>query len=124
MYAQTVREECGVTGKALAYVSLALAAAVLQPGMEQLAAGYVVYGLSTIMVYTTGHGVHGFTLDPSIGAYVLSIVREIGVRSCCSCRRQTADLHALASVATTVITRTMLRLSMLMLKSECIGSFN
>ncbi|MCA9246503.1 MAG: class 1 fructose-bisphosphatase [Planctomycetales bacterium] len=46
--------------------------AVLQPGTEQLAAGYVVYGSSTIMVYTTGHGVHGFTLDPSIGAYVLS----------------------------------------------------
>ena len=46
--------------------------AVLQPGMKQIAAGYVVYGSSTIMVYTTGHGVHGFTLDPSIGAYVLS----------------------------------------------------
>ena len=46
--------------------------AVLQAGMRQLAAGYVVYGSSTIMVYTTGHGVHGFTLDPSIGAYVLS----------------------------------------------------
>lgn len=48
------------------------APAVLQPGFKQLAAGYVVYGSSTIMVYTTGHGVHGFTLDPSIGAYVLS----------------------------------------------------
>jgi fructose-1,6-bisphosphatase I len=46
--------------------------AVLQPGVNQLAAGYVVYGSSTIMVYTTGHGVHGFTLDPAIGAYVLS----------------------------------------------------
>jgi fructose-1,6-bisphosphatase I len=46
--------------------------AVLQPGAKQLAAGYVVYGSSTIMIYTTGHGVHGFTLDPSIGAYVLS----------------------------------------------------
>jgi fructose-1,6-bisphosphatase I len=46
--------------------------AVLQPGVKQLAAGYVVYGSSTILVYTTGHGVHGFTLDPSIGAYVLS----------------------------------------------------
>lgn len=46
--------------------------AVLQPGVEQLAAGYVVYGSSTILVYTTGHGVHGFTLDPDIGAYVLS----------------------------------------------------
>lgn len=48
------------------------AQAVLQPGVKQLAAGYVVYGSSTIMVYTTGHGAHGFTLDPSIGAYVLS----------------------------------------------------
>ena len=46
--------------------------AVLQPGTKQLAAGYVVYGSSTILVYTTGHGVHGFTLDPTIGAYMLS----------------------------------------------------
>lgn len=46
--------------------------AVLQPGVDQLAAGYVVYGSSTILVYTTGHGVHGFTLDPTVGAYVLS----------------------------------------------------
>lgn len=46
--------------------------AVLQPGVRQLAAGYVVYGSSTILVYTTGHGVHGFTLDPTFGAYVLS----------------------------------------------------
>jgi fructose-1,6-bisphosphatase I len=46
--------------------------AVLQRGAEQLAAGYVVYGSSTIMVYTTGHGVHGFTLDPAVGEYVLS----------------------------------------------------
>ena len=48
------------------------ALACLQPGTKQLASGYVVYGSSTIMVYTTGHGVHGFTLDPSVGAYVLS----------------------------------------------------
>lgn len=46
--------------------------AVLQPGTKQLAAGYVVYGSSTVLVYTSGHGVHGFTLDPSVGAYVLS----------------------------------------------------
>lgn len=46
--------------------------AVLQPGFEQIAAGYVVYGSSTVLVYTTGHGVHGFTLDPEVGAYVLS----------------------------------------------------
>ncbi len=45
---------------------------VLQPGLEQVAAGYVVYGSSTILVYSVGHGVHGFTLDPAVGAYVLS----------------------------------------------------
>jgi fructose-1,6-bisphosphatase I len=45
---------------------------ILQPGTRQVAAGYVVYGPSTVLVYTTGHGVHGFTLDPSIGAFVLS----------------------------------------------------
>jgi len=45
---------------------------LLQPGVKQVAAGYVVYGSSTILVYTVGNGVHGFTLDPSIGAYVLS----------------------------------------------------
>lgn len=44
----------------------------LQPGRRQLAAGYVVYGSSTMLVYTTGHGVHGFTLDPSIGEFLLS----------------------------------------------------
>jgi fructose-1,6-bisphosphatase I len=47
-------------------------AAVLQPGVKQVAAGYVVYGSSTILVYTAGRGVFGFTLDPTIGAYVLS----------------------------------------------------
>lgn len=45
---------------------------VLQPGYRQIAAGYVVYGSSTILVYTTGNGVFGFTLDPAVGAYVLS----------------------------------------------------
>jgi fructose-1,6-bisphosphatase I len=45
---------------------------VLQPGSRQLAACYVVYGPSTMLVFTTGRGVHGFTLDPSIGAYILS----------------------------------------------------
>ena len=44
----------------------------LQPGIHQLAAGYVVYGSSTMLVYTTGNGVHGFTLDPSIGEFLLS----------------------------------------------------
>ena len=45
---------------------------MLQPGTEQVAAGYVLYGSSTMLVYTTGKGVHGFTLDPSIGEYCLS----------------------------------------------------
>jgi fructose-1,6-bisphosphatase I len=44
----------------------------LQAGSEQMAAGYVVYGSSTMLVYTTGHGVHGFTLEPSIGEFLLS----------------------------------------------------
>ncbi len=46
--------------------------ALLQTGLRQVAAGYVVYGPSTVFVYTTGTGVYGFTLDPAIGAYVLS----------------------------------------------------
>ena len=46
--------------------------AALQPGTEQIAAGYVVYGSSTMLVYTTGHGTNGFTLDPSIGEFLLS----------------------------------------------------
>ncbi|MFO7652294.1 MAG: class 1 fructose-bisphosphatase [Candidatus Krumholzibacteriia bacterium] len=45
---------------------------VLQPGRSLAAAGYVIYGSSTMFVYTTGHGVHGFTLDPSIGEFLLS----------------------------------------------------
>ncbi len=44
----------------------------LQPGMKQVASGYAVYGSSTILVYTAGHGVHGFTLDPAIGEFILS----------------------------------------------------
>jgi len=44
----------------------------LQPGINQVAAGYVIYGSSTMMVYTTGYGVNGFTLDPSIGEFCLS----------------------------------------------------
>lgn len=44
----------------------------LQKGSEQVAAGYIVYGPSTMLVYTTGNGVNGFTLDPSIGEYCLS----------------------------------------------------
>src|SRR6476620_9421425 len=44
----------------------------LQKGTEQVAAGYIIYGSSTMMVYTTGKGVNGFTLDPSIGEFCLS----------------------------------------------------
>src|SRR5690606_17283248 len=44
----------------------------LQPGLQQVAAGYIVYGSSTILVYTAGHGVHGFTLDPAFGEFLLS----------------------------------------------------
>ncbi|MBK9151503.1 MAG: class 1 fructose-bisphosphatase [Saprospiraceae bacterium] len=44
----------------------------LQKGTDLLAAGYVLYGTSTLLVYTTGHGVNGFTLDPSIGEFCLS----------------------------------------------------
>ena len=44
----------------------------LQPGKNQVAAGYIVYGTSTMIVYSTGHGVNGFTLNPAIGTYYLS----------------------------------------------------
>lgn len=44
----------------------------LQPGIKQVAAGYIIYGSSTMLVYTTGRGVNGFTLDPSIGEFCLS----------------------------------------------------
>ena len=44
----------------------------LQAGTRQVAAGYIVYGSSTMLVYTTGNGVHGFTLEPSIGEFLLS----------------------------------------------------
>lgn len=44
----------------------------LQPGVRQVAAGYIIYGTSTMLVYTTGHGVNGFTLNPAIGTFYLS----------------------------------------------------
>jgi len=44
----------------------------LQPGHQQVAAGYVIYGSSTMMVYTAGSGTHGFTLDPAFGEFILS----------------------------------------------------
>lgn len=45
---------------------------VLQPGVKQIAAGYVVYGSATVLVYSAGLGVHGFTLDPALGSYILT----------------------------------------------------
>jgi len=45
---------------------------LLQPGYRQVAAGYVIYGSSTMLVYSAGTGVHGFTLDPSVGEFCLS----------------------------------------------------
>ncbi len=45
---------------------------LLQPGRRQVAAGYIIYGSSTMMVFSTGEGVHGFTLDPSVGEFYLS----------------------------------------------------
>lgn len=45
---------------------------LLQKGSLQVAAGYIIYGSSTVLVYTTGEGVHGFTLDPSVGEFFLS----------------------------------------------------
>ena len=47
-------------------------ASALQPGINQVGAGYVLYGSSTMLVYTTGEGVNGFTLDPSIGEFLLT----------------------------------------------------
>ncbi|MBE9528248.1 MAG: class 1 fructose-bisphosphatase [Proteobacteria bacterium] len=44
----------------------------LQAGVSQVCAGYVLYGSSTMFVYSTGHGTHGFTLDPSVGEFLLS----------------------------------------------------
>lgn len=45
---------------------------LLQEGRKQIAAGYIIYGSSTMMVYTTGNGVHGFTFDPTVGEFLLS----------------------------------------------------
>jgi fructose-1,6-bisphosphatase I len=53
---------------------------VLQPGCRQVAAGYIIYGSSTMMIYTTGQGVAGFTLDPSIGEFLLSHPRIVTPR--------------------------------------------
>ena len=61
---------------------------ILQPGSQQIAAGYVVYGSSTVMCYTTGNGVHMFTLDPNIGAFRL--IRE---RVCMPTRGKTYSIN-------------------------------
>jgi fructose-1,6-bisphosphatase I len=53
---------------------------VLQPGCKQVSSGYVMYGSSTMLVYTTGQGVHGFTLDPTIGEFLLSHPRIVTPR--------------------------------------------
>ncbi|NDJ61023.1 MAG: class 1 fructose-bisphosphatase [Chloroflexi bacterium] len=45
---------------------------MLQPGRDLVAAGYMIYGSSTMMIYSTGQGVHGFTLDPSVGEFTLT----------------------------------------------------
>jgi fructose-1,6-bisphosphatase I len=53
----------------------------LQRGTSQVAAGYVIYGSSTVLVYTTGDGVHGFTLDPAVGEFFLSHENHQGARA-------------------------------------------
>jgi fructose-1,6-bisphosphatase I len=50
----------------------AMAADAVQPGAAQVAAGYIMYGPSTALVYTVGQGVHGFTLEPTIGEFIHS----------------------------------------------------
>ena len=50
----------------------AVAEEFLKPGLQQVAAGYFLYGPSTMLVYSTGQGVHGFTLDPTVGEFMLS----------------------------------------------------
>src|SRR5260370_171763 len=74
MLKSTGREATGTFSWLLSGITLAakMVEAILQQGFRQVAAGYVVYGPSTVLVYTTGNGVHGFTLDPTIGAFVLS----------------------------------------------------
>jgi fructose-1,6-bisphosphatase I len=49
----------------------AILADFLQPGRNQVAAGYVIYGSSTMLVFSSGNGVNGFTYDPSVGVFYL-----------------------------------------------------
>ena len=58
--------------RCISHYSSAMREDFLQPPYKQAGAGYILYGSSTMLVVTTGHGVHGFTLDPEIGEYVLS----------------------------------------------------
>ena len=64
----------------------------LQPGTALVAAGYVIYGSSTMLVFTTGHGVHGFTLDPEIGEFVLSH-ENLKIPDRCKCFSVNAANH-------------------------------
>jgi len=72
----------------------------LQPGSKQLAAGYIVYGSSTMFVYTTGNGVHGFTLDPEVGEYLLS---HPDIRIPDQCNAQSTPFSALQRRAAPVL---------------------
>ncbi len=56
----------------------------MQKGSDQIAAGYILYGSSTVFVYTAGEGVHGFTLDPQVGEYILSHP-DIRLDGTCKC---------------------------------------
>jgi len=71
---------------------------VLQPGCDQVAAGYFIYGSSTMMVYTTGSGVHGFTLEPRIGEF-LSPTRTSG------CRRKEKPIVSTRAITTAGMTK-------------------
>ncbi len=69
------------------------------PGRKLVASGYVIYGSSTMFVYTTGHGVHGFTLDPEIGEYVLSH-ENIKIPDQCKCFSANESNYAKWDLAT------------------------
>ena len=76
---------------------------VLQPGCQQVAAGYVMYGSSTMLVYTTGQGVHGFTLDPTIGEFLLSHERIITPRVGTVLQRQREQFRPLGPAVQTAV---------------------
>ena len=67
---------------------------LLQPGSRLVASGYIIYGSSTMFVYTAGNGVHGFTLDPSIGEFLLSH----GYRRYCRQARTQWNHHPCGSI--------------------------